>query len=330
MLKRIKKIMKIGLVLSLALIIYLFWSWFSPQVEKDTVVIIEQGSSFRKLARSLDNKGIITQFRTFIMLAQVRGDTRNIHMGEYNLKKGMSQSEILSLFVSGRVITYPLTLLEGWNFSQFREILKKSSKLKQTVAGLSNQEIMAKLGRNDLHPEGYFYPDTYFYSTGSTDFTILKNAFEKMQSRLDQQWQSREKGLPYKSKYEALIMASIVEKETGQASERPIIAGVFINRLRIGMRLQTDPTVIYGMGNSFKGNIRKKDLRKDTPYNTYTRGGLPPTPIAMPGDDAIYAALHPAKTDALYFVARGDGSHVFSKTLTDHNKAVREFQLKKK
>lgn len=251
-------------------------------------------------------------------------------MGEYALKKNMSQNEILSLFVSGRVITYPLTLLEGWNFSQFREILKKSKNLKQTVADLSNQEIMTRLGRNGLHPEGYFYPDTYFYSAGSTDFTILKNAFERMQSRLDQQWQAREKGLPYKSRYEALIMASIVEKETGQASERPVIAGVFINRLRIGMRLQTDPTVIYGMGNIFKGNIRKKDLRKDTPYNTYTRNGLPPTPIAMPGDDAIYAALHPAKTNALFFVARGDGSHVFSKTLKDHNKAVRKYQLKKK
>ena len=330
MLEKFKKILKIGFVLFLTLVIYLSWSWFSPQVNKDTVITIEQGSSFRKLARSLDNKGIISQFRTFVVLAQLRGDTRNIHMGEYKLRKNMSQNEVLSLFVSGRVITYPLTLLEGWNFSQFREILTKSNKLKQTLTNMSDKEIMTKLGRGDLYPEGYFYPDTYFYSAGSTDFTILKSAFQKMQSRLDQQWQTRENGLPYKSKYEALIMASIVEKETGQAIERPVIAGVFINRLRIGMRLQTDPTVIYGMGENFKGNIRKKDLRKDTPYNTYTRSGLPPTPIAMPGDDAIYAALHPAKTDALFFVSRGDGSHVFSKTLKEHNKAVRKFQLKKK
>lgn len=186
---------------------------------------------------------------------------------------------------------------------------------------------MARLGHPGLHPEGRFYPDTYQYSAGTSDTTILKNAFDRMETNLNQQWQQRQIDLPYDTPYKALIMASIVEKETGAAQERPEIAGVFVNRLRIGMRLQTDPTVIYGIGEKFDGNIRRRDLKRDTPYNTYTRKGLPPTPIAMPGGDAIYAALHPAKTKNLYFVSRGDGSHKFSATFKEHNQAVRKYQL---
>jgi UPF0755 protein len=318
------------LVLFIALLaLFLSWTWFAPQAGKDAIIMIEQGSSLSRMARTLEKEGLINRDRLFVLLARLRGNTRTIHTGEYQIKKGMSQNEILTMFVNGSVITYPVTILEGWNYFQLREQLKNSVKLKQTLTGVSDTELMKKLGSPGLHPEGNFYPDTYLYTAGSTDYAILEKAYNKMQLKLEAQWKSREPGLPYKSSYEALIMASIVEKETGQADERPLIAGVFVNRLRKKMRLQTDPTVIYGMGKKFNGNIRKKDLRKDTPYNTYTRYGLPPSPIAMPSEAAIHAALHPAKTDAIFFVSRGDGSHVFTSTLKEHNKAVRKYQLKK-
>lgn len=325
----LKKITSFLFLLITLVVIFLSWSWFAPQVKDDAVIQIGQGSSLSGTARSLRKKGLISMDQTFILLARVRGVSRAIHTGEYQIKKGMSQYEMLSMFVSGKVITHPLTILEGWNYFQLREQLKKSVKLKQTLTGITDKELMKMLGSDTMHPEGNFYPDTYLYTAGNTDFDILKKAYEKMQHSLEEQWKTRETGLPYKSRYEALIMASIVEKETGQADERPLIAGVFVNRLRKNMRLQTDPTVIYGMGKNFDGNIRKKDLRKDTPYNTYTRHGLPPTPIAMPSEAAIHAALHPAKTDAIFFVSRGDGSHVFTSTLKEHNKAVRKYQLKK-
>lgn len=192
----------------------------------------------------------------------------------------------------------------------------------------TDQQILKSIGAEETHPEGLFFPDTYYFSNGMSDLEILKRAYHAMRTKLNEAWTQREPGLPYKSPYEALIMASIIEKETGRAEERKIIAGVFVNRLRIGMRLQTDPTVIYGMGERFDGNIRRKDLQEDTAYNTYTRSGLPPTPIAMPGMASIEAALHPAKTQALYFVGKGDGSHVFSNTLAEHNRAVAKYQLK--
>lgn len=325
----IKKIISLSALLFTCLVIFLFWSWFSSQADEDSVFLVENGSSLSKMANQLREKNIISNKKTFVLLARFRRDTRNIHSGEYKITKGMSQNEILSMLVSGKVITYPLTLLEGWSFTQFKDELRKATKLKQTLPEISNIQLMKILGNEKLHPEGSFYPDTYLYTAGSTDVSILKKAFNKMQASLDKQWENRESNLPYKSKYEALIMASIVEKETGKAEERPLIAGVFVNRLRKKMKLQTDPTVIYGMGDRFKGNIRRKDLRKDTPYNTYTRYGLPPTPIAMPSEAAIYAALHPEKTKAIFFVSRGDGSHVFSETLKQHNQAVRKYQLKK-
>jgi UPF0755 protein len=327
---KIKKLLGTTTVVVFAILtIFLSWMWFVPQVKNDVVIRIKQGSSLYRTARLLKKNGAVSNETSFVLLARLRGDTRAIHAGEYAIKNGMSQNNILSMFVSGEVITYPLTLPEGWSYLQFRDLLKNSKKLKQTLKGVSDKELMKMLGHAGLHPEGSFYPDTYLYTAGDTDFSVLKKSFEKMQNKLAQQWDAREQGLPYQSKYEALIMASIVEKETGQANERPLIAGVFVNRLRKKMRLQTDPTVIYGMGKNFNGNIRIKDLRKDTPYNTYTRYGLPPTPIAMPGEKAIHAALHPDKTEAIFFVARGDGSHVFSKTLKEHNKAVRKYQLKK-
>jgi len=210
-----------------------------------------------------------------------------------------------------------------------REKLAVNDAVKQTISGMSDAEIMRAIGSPYGVPEGLFFPDTFYFDRNSTDIALLKISYAAMQTKLEKAWLGREPGLPYKTPYEALIMASIIEKETGKASERPMIAGVFVNRLRIGMRLQTDPTVIYGMGLRFDGNIRKKDLSIDTPYNTYTRAGLPPTPIAMPGLASIEAALHPANTKALYFVGKGDGSHAFSNNLAEHNRAVVRYQLKK-
>jgi UPF0755 protein len=227
-------------------------------------------------------------------------------------------------------VEYPLALIEGWTFDQFLQAINSAPKVRQTMNGLSHEQIMERLSRPDLQPEGQFYPDTYYHVAGTTDLQLLQRAFARMQTRVQNEWSARSAGLPLKNSYEALILASIVEKETGRASERHLIAGVFINRLRRGMRLQSDPTVIYGMGQSFDGNLRRRDLLRDSPYSTYTRGGLPPTPIAMPGGDALHAVLHPAPTKALYFVSKNDGSHKFSETLREHNEAVIKYQLRGK
>jgi len=219
--------------------------------------------------------------------------------------------------------------VEGWNFKQMRVAIAGQQALEQTLVELSDQEIMQRLGYADEHPEGRFLPDTYHFPKGTTDLAFLKRAYQAMQGLLDAEWEQRDPGLPLNSPYEALILASIVEKETGLASERPEIAGVFVRRLKKGMKLQTDPTIIYGMGESYKGNIRRRDLKQDTPYNTYLHKGLTPTPISMPGADALHAVLHPKEGKSLYFVAKGEGSHQFSKTLVEHNRAVRKYQLKR-
>ena len=219
--------------------------------------------------------------------------------------------------------------MEGWNFKQVLAAVSGHEALKHTLKGLTDGEIMARLGHPGEHPEGRFYPDTYKFPRGTTDAAFLERAYQSMSRLLAEEWGKRDPDLPLKTPYEALILASIVEKETGVADERSEIAGVFVRRLRKGMKLQTDPTVIYGMGDNFKGNIRRRDLKQDTPYNTYVHTGLPPTPISMPGSAAIRAVLHPAPGKSLYFVARGDGSHYFSKSLAEHNRAVRKFQLKK-
>jgi UPF0755 protein len=229
----------------------------------------------------------------------------------------------------GKATQGSVTFIEGRTFAQMRAKLTKNDAVKQTISVLSESEILKNMGSEYTIAEGLFFPDTYYFDRNTADTVMLQRSYEAMRTKLDMAWKKRAAGLPYKNSYQALIMASIVEKETGQASERPLIAGVFINRLRIGMRLQTDPSVIYGMGAQYKGNIRKKDLLTDTPYNTYTRIGLPPTPIAMPGLASIEAALHPASTRALYFVGKGDGSHAFSNSLEEHNRAVVKYQLKK-
>jgi UPF0755 protein len=289
--------------------------------------VVKPGARVRTLARELSARGALPESNTFVLLAYLTGHARDLKVGEYRFKRGMSALAILEQVAAGRVVEYPIVLVEGWSFRQLRQALAEAPKLGQTLRGLNTREIMARLGRPDEHPEGRFFPDTYSFTAGHTDLLILRRAYERMQQRLKDEWEARAPNLPLRDPYEALILASIVEKETGRADERPLIAAVFTNRLRRNMRLQTDPTVIYGLGERFDGNLRLSDLRTDGPYNTYTRAGLPPTPIAMPGAAALHATLHPAETRALYFVARGDGSHVFSETLAEHNQAVVQYQL---
>ncbi|MCQ4303074.1 endolytic transglycosylase MltG [Stutzerimonas frequens] len=255
---------------------------------------------------------------------------QSLHSGEYRLAPGMTARDMIGLWQRGEVVQYSLTLVEGWNFRQLRIALQNQPKLEQTLGGLSDAEIMAKLDAPELHPEGRFFPDTYRFTRGTSDLDLLRRAFARLEQVLEEEWQQRAQGLPYNDAYQALIMASIIEKETGVPEERGEISGVFVRRLARGMLLQTDPTVIYGMGEAYRGRITRNDLRTPTPYNTYTNAGLPPTPIAMVGREAIRAALHPVDGSSLYFVARGDGSHVFSDTLEQHNRAVREYQLKRR
>ena len=253
-----------------------------------------------------------------------------LHSGEYRLTPGMTAAALLQLWQRGEVVQYSLTLVEGWNFRQVRAALAKQVKLEQTLADLSDDDLMARLGRPGENPEGRFFPDTYRYVRGMSDLDLLKQARDRLDQVLAEEWEKRADKLPYTDPYQALIMASLVEKETGVPEERQQIAGVFVRRLRTGMLLQTDPTVIYGLGQRYNGNLTRNHLREPTPYNTYVISGLPPTPIALAGREAIHAALHPADGRTLYFVARGDGSHVFSETLGEHNQAVRDYQLKRR
>jgi len=296
--------------------------------EETRNIIVANGSSMRGFAEHLVNQGILEEKWSFLFWARYRGLASSLKAGEYQVPAGATMSDLLQLITSGKVIDYPVTFIEGWNFKQLREALSKQENLRQLADKLDDQAVMKAIGAEGVHPEGRFYPDTYHYTATMSDLDILQQSYGKMSDFLNQEWAKREEGLPLENKDQALILASIIEKETGAAEERPLIAGVFTNRLRKGMRMQTDPTVIYGMGDAYKGNIRKKDLLKDTPYNTYTRSGLPPTPIAMPGGDSIRAALHPAETKALYFVAKGNGEHKFSATLSEHNEAVIKYQLK--
>ncbi|OQX34605.1 MAG: aminodeoxychorismate lyase, partial [Candidatus Sedimenticola endophacoides] len=249
--------------------------------------------------------------------------------GEYDIPHGTTPETLIALLVSGRVKSYSLTVIEGWTFSQLLELLAGEEAIRQTFEGVGPAEIMQRIGHPEEHPEGRFLADTYHFPRGTTDLAFLKRAYQAQADLLASEWQRRDPELPLDAPYAALIFASIIEKETGVASERARIAGVFVRRLRKGMKLQTDPTVIYGMGKRYNGNIRKRDLLEDTPYNTYVHRGLPPTPIALPGADAIHAALHPSDGKALYFVAKGNGEHHFSATLEEHNRAVRKYQLRR-
>lgn len=253
-----------------------------------------------------------------------------LHSGEYRMLPGMTAQGLIGLWQRGEVVQYSLTLVEGWNFRQVRSALSKNDKLEQTLVGLSDSEVMEKLGHGGVFPEGRFFPDTYSFVRGMSDAELLKKAYERLEEVLAKEWSRRAADLPYTQPYQALIMASLVEKETGVPQERGQIAGVFVRRMRTGMMLQTDPTVIYGLGERYNGKLTRSHLREPTPYNTYTNFGLPPTPIAMVGREAINAALNPVAGSSLYFVARGDGSHVFSDDLDAHNAAVREYQLKRR
>ena len=289
--------------------------------------IVKRGSSFSKAATALEEQGVIKNALLFKLLAKKRQQDHLLKPGEYNLQKSISLGDLLTKLTNGDVIARSVTLIDGWTFETFRVHLNKQDVLIARTEAMTNAQIMAEIGFPNLHPEGQFAPDTYQYQKGDSDLDILKRSFKRQQQLIESAWKNK-KSTPFiKTKEEALTLASIIEKETGQGGERTEISGVFHNRLRIGMKLQTDPTVIYGMGKLYKGNIKRVHLRTDTPYNTYTRYGLPPTPIAMPGKASIAAALNPNKTKSLYFVGKGDGTHYFSKNLVEHNRAVAKYQL---
>ncbi|HXG27714.1 MAG TPA: endolytic transglycosylase MltG [Nevskiales bacterium] len=300
-------------------------------VTEPRLLRVEPGSNFHSLGRQWVNEGLIRwphHARYLRLYARLSGKATRLKAGEYQIRPGVSPRQLVDDLVSGRAYQYSLTIIEGWTFQQMMQAVAAAPTLRPTLPDHSAEAVMRALGRPGEHPEGRFFPDTYHFPGGTTDVDFLRRAYDTMARVLEQEWQGRAPDLPLNSPYEALILASIIEKETGQPQERAEIAGVFVRRLRLGMLLQTDPTVIYGMGSAYDGNIRLTDLKRDTPYNTYTRAGLTPTPICLPGREAIHAALHPAPGDSLYFVARGDGSHHFSSSLEEHNEAVRKFQLK--
>jgi len=275
------------------------------------------------------DRKLISNKKYFYWYARSEDLAQQLKAGKYAFKSKITPVDLLDKIVAGEVEQFSFTIIEGWTFRQMLSALHQHKNIEKKLAGFNDKEIMQAISSPDEHPEGQFMPDTYLFPDETTDTQFLKRAWQSNHDYLNSQWESRDNNLPLKSAYEALILASIVEKETGAAQERPVIAGVFIRRLQKGMRLQTDPTVIYGMGEQFDGNIRRRDLKNDTPYNTYTRYGLPPTPIALPGKAAIDAVLHPTDGKSLYFVAKGDGSHQFSATLEEHNRAVRRYQLRK-
>ena len=286
---------------------------------------VEPGMPAAQVAETVVSSGAQVNVQLLQLWFRASGQARQIKAGSYEMTPGTSPHSLLAMLVRGDQSLKSVTLVEGWTFSQVRSALQKAELLAPDSSGLQADSIMEKLGRAGVHPEGRFFPDTYTYAKGSSDLAVLQRAAKAMDKRLNAAWALRNPDTPLKSPEQALILASIVEKETGKPADRAQIAGVFTNRLRIGMRLQTDPSVIYGMGSAFDGNIRKRDLQADTPYNTYTRAGLPPTPIAMPGKAALLAVMQPLPTKALYFVARGDGSSEFSASLDDHNRAVNKY-----
>jgi len=287
---------------------------------------VARGFTMRQAAAAIAAAGVDVNPRLLYWIARVSGKADRILAGSYEVHAGVTPWLLILKLSSGDVSQAELRLVEGWNFRQVRAALEANPHLMQDTAGLTDAEILQRVGATETHPEGLFFPDTYLFDKQSSAIAVLGRAYRAMHQRLSQVWEGRAAGLPLASPYEALILASIVEKETGRPEDRGLIASVFINRLRAGMRLQTDPAVIYGQGSAFDGNLRKRDLETDHAYNTYTRVGLPPTPIAMPGLDALNAAVKPAASDYLYFVSRGDGTSAFSTNLPDHNRAVNQYQ----
>jgi UPF0755 protein len=310
-----------------------FVGWFVYQVNKPVQLpavpyefSIEPGSSLKSVARQLADAGVLHDAWLFVLLSRAMGLASSLKAGDYEITESASPLQLLERITKGDINQSEIRFIEGWTFAQLRQTLDEHSAIRHDTTNLSVREILQLIGASETAAEGLFFPDTYFFARGSSDTAILKRAYRAMQNHLNTAWSGRAIDLPLTDPYQALILASIVEKETGKESDRTMVAGVFVNRLRLSMLLQTDPTVIYGLGDRFDGNLRKRDLLADQEYNTYTRRGLPPTPIAMPGLASIQAALNPAKTDALYFVAKGNGGSHFSDNLTDHNRAVSKYQ----
>ncbi len=334
----IKFLLKSLLSVVFAGLLYAGWLYIDVQKTLDQPMTLEEspmvftvnaGDSMKAISHRLSKTGAYPHPEFLRMSAKIRKLDNKIQVGEYHLTEGMTPNDFLTMVTEGNVVQHSVVLVEGLTFRQFLEALAAKDDLKKELTDLTDDQIMARLGKAGEHPEGRFFPDNYFYTSDSSDLDILKRAYQAMEKMTTERWEKREKDLPYKNIYEAMTMASIIEKETGRADERPTIAGVFVRRLKKGMKLQTDPTVIYGIGPEYDGNITRKHLKTDTPYNTYTRKGLPPTPIAMFGTASFEAALHPEEGNALYFVAKGDGSHHFSATFKEHDKAVTKYQLKK-
>jgi UPF0755 protein len=305
------------------------WWWLQrplPLAAETVEVSIAPGTSPRAVAEKWVQAGVRTPPELLWLWFRFSGKSPQMRAGNYSIDRNVTPQQLLDRMLKGESLMEVVRVIEGWTFKQMREALAQAPHLKPATKGMSEAQVMAAIGLPNTPAEGRFFPDTYHYSRGATDLTVLRAAQQMLQKRLEAAWAERAPDSPLKSIDEALILASIVEKETGLEADRTKVASVFVNRLRIGMPLQTDPTVIYGLGDKFDGNLRKKDLQTDTPYNTYTRKGLPPTPIALPGANSIKAALQPAQTKALYFVARGDGSSVFSDNLADHNRAVNKYQ----
>ena len=326
------------LTVAIAAVVAVGWIWQDMQqqlhqplrLEATETLVVEPGTSLQALAAGLVARGWLEHPYYLRFHARRTGRGHQIQAGEYAVSPDTTPVQLLDQLIDGRVVQHTLTIVEGWSYRQLLSAIQTHERLKQTLSPVladKPKELMATLGLEADHPEGQFFPDTYHFPNGTTDVEFLRRAHRQMQAILADEWQQRSADLPYDNAYEALIMASIIEKETGLPAERADIAGVFVRRLEKGMRLQTDPTVIYAMGQRYDGNIRRKDLKIDSPYNTYKNRGLPPTPIAMPGQEAIHAGLHPAAGSALYFVSRGDGSHYFSDTLKEHNRAVAKYQL---
>ena len=326
--KLIKRLFVLAVLASLMLAGGLAWYGNQPlRIEPlPKTFNVMPGTHLRSLSVMLEREGVIGNAPVFWLLGRVLGKGAALKAGVYTLDKPLTPLALYGMIERGEVSQAVVQFIEGWNWREVRAALAAQPLLKHDSAGMSDAELLQAIGAEQSHPEGLFFPDTYSYAPHSSDLNVLRHAYRLQRGKLMAAWETRAPGLPYRTPYDALIMASIVEKETGAASERPQIAGVFINRLRLGMRLQTDPTVIYGLGERFDGNLRRGYLQTDTPYNTYTRDGLPPTPIAMPSEAAIQAALNPATTDALYFVSRNDGTHVFSSNLDAHNRAVNRYQ----
>jgi|1185.fasta_scaffold19420_1 UPF0755 protein len=310
---------------------YAAWYVKSPvgMTAESTEIEIPPGTRFRGTVALLERAGVRVRPTHFEALARALGRERDIKAGNYLLTQPITPVELLDKLTRGDVTQAEIRLIEGWTFAQFREALNANGDLKHDTAAMEDGEILKRIQASEGHPEGLFFPDTYLFARGSSDLAVFRRAYRALQRHLGNEWNARAPNVPYKTAYEALIMASIIEKETGRPEERDLIGGVLVNRLRIGMRLQVDPTIIYGLGAAFDGNLKRAHLVEDGPYNTYTRAGLPPTPIAMPGLASIRAAVRPGKTDALYYVSRGDGTSHFSRNLNDHNRAVSKYQLKK-